>query len=356
MSQSFGSEIGDGNPSEAVSFGVECQNCGTVTDAQHFCRACGHYLTTPDSKIVAAGLWRRFFANLLDQILFLALLVVGWFFWFSVTIENGQTPGKALLGVRVINEDGTAVTAGKMLVRELFYKGLIYYIISPLVILVPYVYAKAFWDKDKRTWHDQQLKTLVVTASSKPLTEIESWEKQAALRTALDRTMERLADGHDRSMIRMSLQTMGLSETDADALIERASLVAECDQLIEDNPSTATPYFDRGVLFFEIGIFDDAVEDLDRVIRIDPDHAEAYLCRGQALIKQWKADAGLVDLERAIQLRPEWAEAHWERSVELRNAGRYDEALASLQQVCDLSNDPDLIAKAERLIRGLSSQ
>src|SRR3990172_1483731 len=101
----------------------ECPTCGVVTDAQWFCRNCGEFLRAPGTERKAAGLWRRFSALLIDGILLLLLLIVGWFLWFGFfTARQGQTPGKQILGVRVMRLDGTVATPGTMWLREVLIK------------------------------------------------------------------------------------------------------------------------------------------------------------------------------------------------------------------------------------------
>lgn len=116
-----------------------------------------------------ASLWRRFFAYLLDGwVLFILTLGVGWFIWFFFTAPQGQTPGKRLLGIRVLNTQGTRVTARRMWAREVLIKIVFYGIALGLGaaiiigVLLWYYYLRAFWDKDKQTQHDKWLNTFVV--------------------------------------------------------------------------------------------------------------------------------------------------------------------------------------------------
>lgn len=87
-----------------------------------------------------AGFWRRFGAFWIDFIALLPLMAIGvfgtnlsrWFhpiwlipgaligLWFSVylVIRHGGTPGKLVMGTRIVMEDGSAVTTQAAVVRH----------------------------------------------------------------------------------------------------------------------------------------------------------------------------------------------------------------------------------------------
>ena len=121
-----------------------------------------------------AGFWIRFIANIIDSIIlvvvqFVISLLIGDFVDAEVTIEliltflyfvlfhalnNGQTIGKKITGIRVVSLEGGQVTIGKMIVREVFGK-----IISSLILLIGFLIAAG---KSKRALHDYIAKTIVI--------------------------------------------------------------------------------------------------------------------------------------------------------------------------------------------------
>lgn len=69
---------------------------------------------------------KRFGAYLLDLVLVFATLFLGWLIWSLVIWSKGQSPAKAILGMRCIStETGRAATWGTMALRELVGKGLL---------------------------------------------------------------------------------------------------------------------------------------------------------------------------------------------------------------------------------------
>jgi len=88
-----------------------------------------------------------------------AVLFLGYIVWALVQFARGATPGKKLLGIRVIKEDGCRPGFFTMLFREWIGK-----CISGLILGIGY-----FWilfDRDKQGWHDKLVSTYVIEAAS----------------------------------------------------------------------------------------------------------------------------------------------------------------------------------------------
>lgn len=83
------------------------------------------------------------------------LLFIAYVVWALKLFANGWTPGKKLLGLRVVREDGQAATFGAMLIREWIGKW-----ISGLFLGLGYFWM--LWDRDRQGLHDKVLDTYVV--------------------------------------------------------------------------------------------------------------------------------------------------------------------------------------------------
>ena len=78
------------------------------------------------SVVLNAAAWLRHLSNLFlytfTLLLFLFIgLVVGalaYIVWWCIVLRRGQTPGKRLVGIRVVNQDGTSVSWTMMFIRE----------------------------------------------------------------------------------------------------------------------------------------------------------------------------------------------------------------------------------------------
>ncbi len=62
---------------------------------------------------------RRMFAWLLDIVLFVLTLIIGYIIWWLIVLGRGQTPGKQLLGIHAVKRDGQPAGWGTTFVREI---------------------------------------------------------------------------------------------------------------------------------------------------------------------------------------------------------------------------------------------
>ncbi len=166
---------------------MECKVCGrdNLPEAR-FCANCGAALVTavePPSSAAAAveymGFWIRLGAAIIDVIIIwfissvlsysLLSSIVGyrisflfspfwfpayWLYYWLFTGLKGQTPGKMVVGIKVVNAQGDRVGLGVAALRE-FVR-----FISAYVLCLGFLWI--IWDKQKQGWHDKIASTYVV--------------------------------------------------------------------------------------------------------------------------------------------------------------------------------------------------
>ncbi len=76
--------------------------------------------------------------------------------WYFMTQRDGQTPGKQLVGIRVVRADGEPLTATDAIMR---YIG---YYINTAVLMLGWIWA--LFDDRRQGWHDKIANTLVIQA------------------------------------------------------------------------------------------------------------------------------------------------------------------------------------------------
>lgn len=122
------------------------------------------------------GFWIRVAAALIDAILIsvvaavagsillvlagdtasaLITLIIGPIYHVAFITAEGQTIGKMIVGVQVVNQEGSIPGFGAVLLREIVGKFL-----SGLALLLGYLWVG--WDREKRGWHDHIGGTYVV--------------------------------------------------------------------------------------------------------------------------------------------------------------------------------------------------
>ena len=85
--------------------------------------------------------------------------------WFLVALGRGQTPGKQVVGVRVIRANGEPSGWGRTFLREVvewIVVGALSAMTGGIFYVVNYVWP--LWDKDRQALHDKMVETLVVDA------------------------------------------------------------------------------------------------------------------------------------------------------------------------------------------------
>lgn len=105
---------------------------------------------------------QRLGAYLLDVVLALVTLGIGWIIWAIVsTWPHGQTPAKKIMGLRVLDLDtGLGADRGKMAMREIVIRGLAIGLLSAVTLYIMFLvaslmifseYRQALWDRWSRT-------------------------------------------------------------------------------------------------------------------------------------------------------------------------------------------------------------
>ena len=91
---------------------------------------------TPTANSTTASRGLRFGGYLLESLLLVVTLFIGWVIWSLIVWGRGQTPAKQVLKMRVIDErTGRAAEWGRMAIRE-FVIPMIYTVAYLLLILV----------------------------------------------------------------------------------------------------------------------------------------------------------------------------------------------------------------------------
>jgi uncharacterized RDD family membrane protein YckC len=107
---------------------------------------------------------RRLGAHVLDSLLGIVTLGIGWIIWFLIIAETGRTPGKSLMNMVTVDATtGQPIGFGRMAARELLLKGLGAYIILALTsgFALP-LFAWLLWDRARQQLWDKVVTTVVV--------------------------------------------------------------------------------------------------------------------------------------------------------------------------------------------------
>ena len=75
------------------------------------------------TNLAASSVGRRVWAAILDVILMIATLLIGWFIWSIVLWKQSTSPAKKMLGMRIVDANtGAPATMQQMVMREVVGK------------------------------------------------------------------------------------------------------------------------------------------------------------------------------------------------------------------------------------------
>lgn len=120
----------------------------------------GKGVSIGESSVGVSG-WARFGAALLENLLMLVTLYIGWIIWACTLSGTGQTPAKKLLNQTVLDlETNAPMTLGKMFGMRGIVGGLVAMIAIPFTIYI--IAFMPFWDKRNQNIWDKVSNSLVV--------------------------------------------------------------------------------------------------------------------------------------------------------------------------------------------------
>lgn len=176
---------------------MQCRVCGQDNPPEaSFCGKCGAVLaatepiatpavTVPPTVSPAVqteymGFWVRFVAAIIDAVILGAIFTIlslpafigsmffpfrfiwfplPWLYYWLFTGLKGQTPGKMVVGIKVVDARGEKPELGTAAVREIIGR-----FISGAVFCLGYLWIAI--DEEKRGWHDSIASTHVVRVES----------------------------------------------------------------------------------------------------------------------------------------------------------------------------------------------
>tara|TARA_B100000902_G_scaffold378040_1_gene410885 strand:+ start:299 stop:757 length:459 start_codon:yes stop_codon:yes gene_type:complete len=136
-----------------------CPSCSTLSETEKdFCPECGaSYVrqTEPVStKPITVSPWARLGANLLEALLYMVTLGIGWIIWALTLSGKGQTPAKKLLDHTVVDMNtGQPLGLGRMF----WVRGLVAGFVAPFAFLfsLGILIFMPFWDTENQNIWDK---------------------------------------------------------------------------------------------------------------------------------------------------------------------------------------------------------
>ena len=109
-----------------------------------------------------------------------------------------------------------------------------------------------------------------------------------------------------------------------------------------------------GLLFTNLGRFDEARQQLEQVLAAQPDFPEAHNNLALLSLRQGRLDEARSHAERAVRLSPEFVDAHFNLALMLQAEGHLEEAATHFERVVELQpGDGEAHAQLGRVLSAL---
>ena len=91
-----------------------CPQCGQATGPTLFCDGCGVLNSAPHAAAYRPGKGRALAAGLIDLVIIMTTLGVGWLVLLNFTAPSSETPGGQIAGLRVYRLDGQPASRARV--------------------------------------------------------------------------------------------------------------------------------------------------------------------------------------------------------------------------------------------------
>ena len=125
------------------------------------------------------------------------------------------------------------------------------------------------------------------------------------------------------------------------------------NKAIRANPKSSEAYNNRGLAFYNLKRYQQAVKDYSQAIRMNPEDSIAYNNRGNAYYEMLKYKPAETDYNKSIALNPQYANAYLNRGLGYYQMNKNDQACVDLKKACELKECEGLDwAKEEGVCKG----
>jgi tetratricopeptide (TPR) repeat protein len=112
--------------------------------------------------------------------------------------------------------------------------------------------------------------------------------------------------------------------------------IADLSRMIELDPTFAAGYLSRGGMYEKKKDYDRAIADFDQALKLDTKNAIIYSARGWVYHLKLDYDRAIADYDEAIKLNPNFAMAYNGRGLDYENKTDHDRAIADYDQAIKL--------------------
>ncbi|PZO12616.1 MAG: hypothetical protein DCF25_17315 [Leptolyngbya foveolarum] len=115
-----------------------------------------------------------------------------------------------------------------------------------------------------------------------------------------------------------------------------ATALENLDQAVALESSNPTMLVNRGLVYDELGEYEDAISDYTAAIALDETLSTAYYNRANAHHNLGQFEAAVADYSKAIEQQADFAYAYVNRAINLEVVGEKEKAIADLTRAVEI--------------------
>jgi len=104
------------------------------------------------------------------------------------------------------------------------------------------------------------------------------------------------------------------------------------------NPNFAEAYNNRGIVYYNTGVYDKAIENYDKAISLNPNDSNVYYNRGNVYAAKGEYDKAISEYGKVIELNSNDTDAYYRRGIAYAIKGEYDKAIYEYNKAIELNS------------------
>lgn len=138
---------------------------------------------------------------------------------------------------------------------------------------------------------------------------------------------------------------------------DEAQTLGICSDIIALDPDHAMAYYNRGSIYSDMGLFEQALNDLNKTIELSPYYASAYNNRGMVFYRLQEYEKAIEDYTAAIE-QEDSAISYYNRANAHLAMENKEQALNDFRRFIEMDDeeDPNLSTNVRSAIKNLESE
>lgn len=147
--------------------------------------------------------------------------------------------------------------------------------------------------------------------------------------------------GENTQQVKPSQTTVALELVNQGAIKgisgDKIASLKDFNEAIRLNPNLADAYYNRGLIYLDLGKYDEGLADFDEAIRLKPEFSKSYHGKGIIYLEIGQLEKALDNLTISIEMLPTYGRSYYYRSFVYNKLGNNKKALEDMKQASKLS-------------------